>query len=348
MTTYKDLFFILSGENINLSKSEILSIFRLKNVKIRNLRIVDRLLILSCEKNISKYIATRVAFTHNVSEFLIESLITENSIANSLKNIDFENILKNKKNFAVRVQKIGHKYINSEYFESFLGKIIQIQARNKISVNLKNPEILFFGVFVQNKFFFGINIEQKIRSKFNEKSLKLRPFFHPSALNPLTARAMVNLSQIKEDGIFLDPFCGTGSILVEASMIGCRNVIGIDINPKMIKGASINLKHFSFKNINLILSDSIKIPLKKVSAIATDPPYGRSSSTYKKSLHQLLENFFLEIGDLLLSNKIITLSLPSHIDLSNFIDDMKLKVIDEFEQYIHSSLTRKIYVIQKK
>ncbi|MHA1301317.1 MAG: DNA methyltransferase [Candidatus Helarchaeota archaeon] len=348
MTNLKRFFLTLSGENIKLSRFEIISLFNLKKTKINEIRLFDRLLIITCERNISKFIAQRAALTHNISELLIECSIDEKNIINSFKNIDINEFVKNKNSFAVRIQKIGHRSINSEYFEKLIGKVIKNQLEKKIKANLKNPEILFFGVFVQDKFFFGINYEMKIRRKIKEKSLKFRPFFHPAALNPRIARAMVNLSRVKEDGIFLDPFCGTGSILIEALLIGCRKVIGIDINQKMINGTKLNLKKFNLNKYNLILSDSNHIPLKKVTNIATDPPYGRSSSTHKKSLMLLLENFFSEINDLILKNKIITLALPSHINLSNLIDKTKLRILKEFEHYVHSSLTRKIYVIQRK
>ncbi|MFX1453619.1 MAG: methyltransferase domain-containing protein [Promethearchaeota archaeon] len=348
MAINKRFFLTLSGENISLSKFEILSLFKLKNTNVSNVRLIDRLLILSSKKNISKYIASRAALTHDISELVIESSIEENDIINSLKNIDFIKYIENKKSFAVRIQKIGHKNINSEYFEKLIGKIIFGSIKKTLKVDLLHPDILFYGIFAKNKFFFGINNSKKIRSCFKSNSLKSRPFFHPSALNPRLARVMVNLSQIKEDEIFLDPFCGTGSLLIEAFLIGCNQVIGIDISPKMINGAKKNLKKFGVKNMELLVGDSNHIPLKFISGIATDPPYGRSSSTYKKSLIPLLENFFLEISDLILKNRLITIALPSYIKLFELIDKLYFEIKHEFTQYVHSSLTRKIYVIQKK
>ena len=347
MVKINKFFFTLSGENIKLAQYEIISILELTKIKYINVKLLDRLLIISCEKNILNYLASRVVLTHNISELLIECPCEEKAIIKALKMIDLDLIVKNKKNFAVRIQKIGHKSINSEYYEKMIGKIIQNQIKNKISVNLKKPELLFFGIFVKNRFVFGINLFQKRKKNFKLIPLQSRPFFHPSALNPRLARVMVNLSQIKEDEIFLDPFCGTGSILIEAYLIGCLNIIGIDINQKMIKGAKKNLKKFSIEDKNLLIGDSNHIPLREISAVATDPPYGRSSSTHKKPLPILLEKFFLEISDIISKNKFITLALPSHIILSNLIDRYNFKIIQDFTQYIHSSLTRKIYIIQK-
>ncbi len=348
MESNKTFFLTLSGENINLSKFEILSLFKSKNTKFFNVKLIDRLLILSSKKNISNYIASRAALTHDISELSMVSSIEEKDIIESLKRIDLNKIVENRKSFAVRIQKIGLKEINSEYFERLIGKIILNKIEKKIKVDLLNPDVLFYGIFVKDKFVFGINNSQKIRSNLKLNSLKSRPFFHPSALNPILARVMVNLSQIKETDIFLDPFCGTGSILIEAFLVGCNRLIGIDINHKMINGAKRNLIKFGVKNMELLLSDSNHIPLRSISGVATDPPYGRSSSTYKKPLIHLIENFFLEISDLILKNRLITLALPSQIRIDELIDNFYFEIINEFNQYIHSSLTRRIYVIRKK
>lgn len=53
-------------------------------------------------------------------------------------------------------------------------------------------------------------------------------------VNPKIARALVNLSGVKDKELFLDPFCGTGGILIEACMVGAR-IIGADVQDKMVK-----------------------------------------------------------------------------------------------------------------
>lgn len=351
MTKNKTFFFTLSGDNLDLAEFEIISIFKLKNANFFNKKLLDRFLILSSERDISNILASRVALTHNISELLLECSFEEQAIEQdiikSLKTIDFNLIIKNKKTFAVRIKKIGYKSINPEYFERLIGKIIYDQLEKKVKVNLNEPEMLFYGIFVKNEFIFGINYIQNIRSSFTSRALKFRPFFHPSALNPYLARVMVNLAQIKEEDILFDPFCGTGSILIEAFLVGCSRIIGNDINNIMINGSKKNLKEFGINNAELLLSDSNHIPLREISAIVTDPPYGISSSTHKKTLPLLLENFFLEISDLILNNGLIVLALPSHIQISNILDKIYFKIINKFEQYYHPSLTREIYIIQK-
>ena len=43
-------------------------------------------------------------------------------------------------------------------------------------------------------------------------------------------RALINYCNLNKDDIILDPFCGSGTTLIEASLLGLKS-IGIDINP---------------------------------------------------------------------------------------------------------------------
>jgi len=52
---------------------------------------------------------------------------------------------------------------------------------------------------------------------------------YPARMIPQIARKLIKIYS-KPDDIVLDPFCGSGSVLAEANMLG-RRAIGIDINP---------------------------------------------------------------------------------------------------------------------
>ena len=57
---------------------------------------------------------------------------------------------------------------------------------------------------------------------------------------PKLAQIMLNLAQVKEGQLILDPFCGTGVILQEALLMGCR-IIGSDFNEKQVQNSKNNL-----------------------------------------------------------------------------------------------------------
>ena len=53
-------------------------------------------------------------------------------------------------------------------------------------------------------------------------------------LPPKLAIIMINLAQTPLNSILLDPFCGSGTILSEAVLLGYTNLIGTDISEKAI------------------------------------------------------------------------------------------------------------------
>ncbi|MEI8232327.1 MAG: hypothetical protein WCG44_01150 [bacterium] len=101
-------------------------------------------------------------------------------------------------------------------------------------------------------------------------------------LPPKVARIMVNLATRGQSGLTLaDPFCGTGTVLSEAIMVG-NNVIGGDTNPEAIPGTKSNLEWIlSTPGINqatydLYLADATHFDevVKSVDCIATEPYMG--------------------------------------------------------------------------
>ena len=103
------------------------------------------------------------------------------------------------------------------------------------------------------------------------------------AIPPRLARIMVNLAACSEGKVFLDPFCGVGTILQEA-MLARAKVIGVDINRWCIKAAKRNIewlkREYSLENANCrILQGDVNklshiIGIDQVNCIATEPDLG--------------------------------------------------------------------------
>ncbi len=60
-------------------------------------------------------------------------------------------------------------------------------------------------------------------------------------LPPKLARIMINLSQASEQSVLLDPFCGSGTVLLEAISMGYKKIIGSDAAEKAIKDTEKNI-----------------------------------------------------------------------------------------------------------
>ncbi|MCF7860362.1 methyltransferase domain-containing protein [Patescibacteria group bacterium] len=64
---------------------------------------------------------------------------------------------------------------------------------------------------------------------------------HSGMLPPKLAQMMINFAgQISVDGLFLDPFCGSGTIINEAMLMGYTNLMGTDLSEKAIKDSRVN------------------------------------------------------------------------------------------------------------
>ncbi len=95
----------------------------------------------------------------------------------------------------------------------------------------------------------------------------------PGALRPTVAAAMVRLlSRPSFDGVLLDPFCGSGTILTEAAAVGWRP-LGADLDPEAVKVARSNVQGAAW----LLVADARRLSLvaQSVSAVASNLPFGK-------------------------------------------------------------------------
>ncbi|MBM4401397.1 MAG: methyltransferase domain-containing protein, partial [Crenarchaeota archaeon] len=155
----------------------------------------------------------------------------------------------------------------------------------------------------------------------------------------------------------LDPFCGTGSVMVEAALIGCR-VLGFDVQQRMAKGCQKNLKHFSVEPEGLVIADARKLPLTRINCLVTDPPYGRSATTMKSTTKQIVEGVLGSARSLLREGQRICIALPIRVNqlgevkhlskqIAKFVDGLGFKKIESHTAYVHRTLTREILVYEK-
>ena len=128
-------------------------------------------------------------------------------------------------------------------------------------------------------------IKREGTSSWDDRTAPKRPFFKPISLDPRLARSMVNIS-CPAGGKFLDPFCGTGGILLEAAQVGCQ-VYGSDADSRMVEGSRENLKWAS-ESQNMSAVAKVKrcsattlgecwSDIAPFDGFAFDPPYGLNS-----------------------------------------------------------------------
>jgi predicted RNA methylase len=135
--------------------------------------------------------------------------------------------------------------------------------------DLKHPLRRFLLVVQARRLWFG-EITTTCQRLFRKHHAK--PFHTSVSLPARMARGLVNLVVPPAVSV-LDPFCGTGSILLEAQALGLRTH-GVDISAKMVQIARDNLAHFGYQGA-IELGDAMQCT-QRADAIVTDLPYGRA------------------------------------------------------------------------
>jgi tRNA (guanine10-N2)-dimethyltransferase len=156
----------------------------------------------------------------------------------------------------------------------------------------------------------------------------------------------VNLAQPRKGDLILDPFCGTGGMLVEAGLIGCR-VLGFDAKPHMLRGGLKNILHYGIKPEGVAIADARYPPVAKVDCIVTDPPYGRSASTLGTSTRLIVEDFLSAVRDTIPRGRRICMAAPKTVRIDDAGEEAGFKHIESHFVYVHRSLTREIVVFEK-
>ena len=248
--------------------------------------------------------------------------------------------------FAVRSVRIAgaQRNIKREHVERDLGRLILRDSRGT-RVDLDAPDKTFLAILSPDKVMLGLVTNTRERGAISRRRPRKRPFFHPSTMQPKLARCMVNLARPRLGEVLLDPFCGIGGHLIEAGLMGCR-VIGVDVNRRMLRAASRNLAYFGVNPEGLLLGDARSLSFSKIDSIATDPPYGRCASTAGSTPKELLTSFLSDVRNVLKLGSFICLAAAKETGVEDIGRDLGFKVVENYDIYVHRSLTRRLVVLK--
>lgn len=275
--------------------------------------------------------AGRLAMTHVVMEYLGECTADRESFESLLEDLDIES----ERPFAGRIKKVTGTVIEDSRLD--LERCIGSHIRGQVS--LDNPEEEFRAVFSGDRCYFGRVILRIDRGGFAYRNPMRREFFHPGVMMPVMARTLVNLALAEKGDVLLDPFCGTGGILLEGSILGCR-VIGSDMDRFMLTGCRKNLP-----KAEILCADATRLPFPdgSVDAVATDLPYGQSVCIMADSMNSLYEDSLAEIRRVLRPGRRAV--VVTHVDIRETAN-RHFDIIQYHEQRVHKSLTRRIMVME--
>lgn len=326
--------FELSKEHKTLPISEVLSCLDAEKTIYDTVECNDDIVIIDTENIDIEKIANRLSMSYYIDEFLFSAKKDDIKILSKKNKIPSEGTV------AVRC-KNRSKNVNSKDIVKTLADNYTVDRK----VNLSNPDIEIRVLITDKKSYVGVKKFEINRTQFENRKVQHRPFFSPISLHPKIARCLVNISKIKQEGILLDPFCGTGGILLEAGLIGIK-VVGSDIENKMIEGCKKTLEHYNVKKFELFCTDigDIDSKINIVDTVVTDLPYGKSTTTKGEDVKDLYVRSFEKISNILKNEGIAIMGISSRESIK--LGEKYLKLLEIHEIKAHSSLTRYFAVFQ--
>ncbi|MCU0631483.1 MAG: methyltransferase domain-containing protein [Methanolinea sp.] len=275
---------------------------------------------------------SRLALTQVAMEYLGSCQAEKGAFIQMLKDL----AISSPRPFAGRVKKVHGNTVNATQAE--LERLIGSRVQGR--VNLHNPEEEFRAVISGSRCYFGRVLWRSDPRRFADRRPGDRPFFHPGVMMPRMVRALLNISCVREGEQILDPFSGTGGMVMEAGLLGI-SAVGSDIDPAMVRGSRLNAR-----GGEILRADSRRLPFRDGSfdAVVTDLPYGQSVSIMARSLDALYQDALGEISRVIRPGRRAV--LVTHRDI-RILAGTFMEIEGFYSQRVHKSLTRHILVLRK-
>ena len=318
------IIFLLSGESTTIPAAEASALVRMQDQSAEIESPEERILIASTDAD-PDTIASRVAFSKRVGSVVPDGCFDRDHLRSLRAGT-----------YRVSVFELGEKRPDSDGMVSDLAE----EIGGKVALDDPDVEVaLVRGA----RDYLALCRPSLMSQDWVLRRPRARPFFHPAAIFPKLSRALVNFSRVEPGEVFLDPFCGTGSLLLEAHELGAT-ALGADRDLRMVKGAMRNMANFSQDWLGVVRADVRKTPFTAVDGIATDIPYGRASSTAGSSAGEILERLRETSGGLLEEGRRLVVMHPDTVEVKSRDD---FEVEEEHHLYIHRKLTRTISVLRR-
>ena len=180
-------------------------------------------------------------------------------------------------------------------------RLVEKSGMEAVFLKAPSSEIIYFGRTIAVQDFESYSLRDFGKPARNPRS---------GMLPPKCAQMMINLAQVQRSGSILDPFCGTGTILAEAYLMGYTNLWGSDISDQAVSATRKNLEWLvsnkRIKKVNLkqvfvydAAGISAKIKPQSISAIVTEPFLGPPLKGNES--REKIQAIIYDISDLYLS-----------------------------------------------
>ncbi|OIP57303.1 MAG: hypothetical protein COX79_00960 [Candidatus Levybacteria bacterium CG_4_10_14_0_2_um_filter_36_16] len=278
------LYVFILGRNVDLSCTELLCVFRENNIPYKLIQNSNEVALVESRNNLdieflNKTLGGTVKIGKVVSDIPLDSNLNSAFSSDFLQKFFFQQN-STKVEFGISLYVCGGKNDTLSKLQSQLDNIAKsiketllengikshyprLDKRFLSSASVGKNKVLENGaeillILCQDKILIAKTQAIQEFEEFSQRDYG-RPVRDVSSgtMPPKLARIMINLAQIEKKDKLLDPFCGSGTILQEALILGYKNVEGSDNSQKAVTDSKLNLEWAKDK-LNLDIS-SVKI-----------------------------------------------------------------------------------------
>ena len=288
-----------------------------------------------------------------LDSFKINSLEDLKNTSKSLEEI--KKFVTKNKTFAVKCEHIENDNLEKDEICIETANALKLNAK----VDLDNPDVIIFVYIYKNNCYLGIDFSGEDLSK-----REYRIYTYHETLKASIAYSLLRIADYKKQDTILDPFCGSGTILIEAALFANNfsqnyyskdkfaflklldidlekfdskssfdgKIIGYDNELRYIIAAKKNAKIAGIeKSINFsrieVKNLDIKLKGKNIDKIITNP----SNLTHKnqRAIEKIYNGFFHQANFILKDNGTITLITKTFDLIKKSAENNKFKILKE-------------------
>ncbi len=311
------------GREARLSEYEIIRVLQKINA---NFKILDRdgvFLFVEIEKTLSKEILESLGGSISTG-IIVNTLRDVDSIAKTIDSLQSVGKIQ----FSLRGPKSTAKLgLEVKKKLKLIGRSVRYIEPNNTATIIHNNLVEKQGDFIiTSKGLFLTTSVQDIEGYTKRDYERPAHDALSGMLPPKLARMMINITNSSKDAPIYDPFCGSGTVLIEAGVLGYTSLYGSDISDKAIKDTQINMSwlqnEYKLKfQTNIFIGDIINIhkSLPKISAIVTEPYLGKPLhgkenisflENQARNLGELYTKAFDKMHSILIDGGIIVIAIP--------------------------------------
>lgn len=265
---FKYLFIL--GQSPQLAQAELKAILESDN---NQLELIGQNFVLAQTKKSAEKLMNILGGTVKIARYLksipnIQELTTDLWYDILKNNLDIEN--KNHFGFSLyndtdknyqTVRKVGFQLKKIIQDNGYKSRLVTGQAKELSSVIVAKNKLLGRElIIIKNKESYLLGLTEAVQNfaLYGFRDME-RPYRDNKSgmLPPKVAQMLINLTGHDINKSILDPFCGSGTILQEAMLLGYKKIYGSDISAKAVQETKANLDWLT-KNFSLQAEIAIK------------------------------------------------------------------------------------------